>query len=188
MSLFVTEPNVLPCSPALRRNTSVVSDRRFASSSASAWARSCFARLASRARASTLSSPAVASMARPRGSRKFWAYPSATSLTSPGRPSPATSRFRMTRMSPLVAGLSGLRERAVLLALSELHLPCEDRRGDGDDAHDGQRADDREQRLDDVEYTAARLPVAHAPSPSRSRDKIRSNVARSSLARPDSAP
>src|SRR5437667_359166 len=33
----------------------------------------------------------------------------------------------------LVAGLSGLRERAVLLALSELHLPCEDRRRDGDD-------------------------------------------------------
>src|SRR6266540_2678613 len=87
----------------------------------------------------------------------------------------------------LAAGLSGLRQRAVLLALSELHLPCEDRCGDGDDAHDGQRADDREQRLNDTEY-AARVPVAHELSPSRSRDRIRSNVARSSVARPESIP
>src|SRR5436309_8526900 len=73
MSLFVTDPKVLPCPPAFRRKTSVSVERRAASCSASACARSFFTLLASCSCARCFSSPAVASIASPRGRRKFCA-------------------------------------------------------------------------------------------------------------------
>src|SRR5581483_1732212 len=75
-------------------------------------------------------------------------------------------------------------ELTALLALAELHLPREDRCRDGDDTHDRERADDREQRLDRAEETAARIAIAHSSPPCSRFARSRSSVARSSLARP----
>src|SRR5258706_12660203 len=92
----------------------------------------------------------------------------------------------MTRMGSGLGGRwgGGLRERAVLLALAKLHLPREDRRGDGHDAHYRERADDREEPLDGAEESTARVAIAHSSPSSRCRDRILSRVARSSFARP----
>src|SRR5437764_9881282 len=81
---------------------------------------------------------------------------------SPVRPRPRTSALRMTRTG--LGGGGRLVERRVLLAAPQLHFPGEHRRRDGEDAHDRESADDREQRLDDAEETGTGVAVAHVLS------------------------
>src|SRR5438270_9215857 len=103
---------------------------------------------------------------------------------SPGRPRPPTSRFRITRIAGLGVRLRRrLGQLPVLFALAELHLPREDRRRDRDDAHERQRADHREERLDRAEDAAARVALPHCSPPCSRLFRTRSSVARSSLAR-----
>src|SRR5947208_15026704 len=82
----------------------------------------------------------------------------------------------MTRTALSLRGgrRGGLRRRAVLLALAKLHLPREDRCGDGDDSHDRECADDREESLDGAEEPAAGVAVAHFShsSPPASRRRL----------------
>src|SRR5437764_13707460 len=78
---------------------------------------------------------------------------------SPVRPRPRTSALRMTRTG--LGGGGRLVERCVLLAAPQLHFPGEHRRRDGDDAHNSESADDREQSLDDTEEAWTGVAVVH---------------------------
>src|SRR5207245_10508644 len=72
-------------------------------------------------------------------------------------------RFEDDEHSKLGGG-GRLVERCVLLAAPQLHFPGEHRRRDGEDAHDRESADDREQCLDDAEETGTGVAVAHVLS------------------------
>src|SRR5207248_1214416 len=63
-----------------------------------------------------------------------------------------------------------LRQGVLLLGLAELHLPREHGGRDGEDAHHGQRADDREDRLDDAEESAVAASVSSSLSAPRVRN------------------
>ena len=98
-SLVVTEPNSLPPCPALAVSLRVLP----VSSPAAAWA--LFFSMSSRYLAASsrffrsFIAWASASTAKPRGKRKFRAYPSDTFTSSPFFPCPLTSCFNITFMS-----------------------------------------------------------------------------------------
>src|SRR6266550_1191980 len=100
MSWLVIEPKALSSAPTFKRTTTVL----LLISSATAWAavRSFVSRLtaASRSRLASASAPFPAATASLRRSRKLRPYPSATSLTSPARPTFSTSFVSKTRNSP----------------------------------------------------------------------------------------
>src|SRR5437868_5787128 len=99
MSWLVIEPKALSSAPTFRRTTTVL----LLISSATAWAsvRSFVSRLtaASRSRLASASAPFPAATASLRRSRKLRPYPSATSFTSPARPTFSTSFISKTRNS-----------------------------------------------------------------------------------------
>src|SRR6266480_1303778 len=99
-SWLVIEPNALSSAPTFRRTTTVLLS--MSSATACAWVRSFVSRLtaASRNRFASASAPLPAATASLRRSRKLRPYPSATSFTSPARPTLSTSLVSKTRNSP----------------------------------------------------------------------------------------
>src|SRR2546427_7737622 len=112
-SWLVIEPNALSSAPTFRRTTTVLLS--MSSATACASVRSFVSRLtaASRNRFASASAPFPAATASLRRSRKLRPYPSATSLTSPARPTLSTSFVSKTRTSP------DLRNGLILVAVAD---------------------------------------------------------------------
>src|SRR5438445_4422709 len=100
MSWLVIEPKALSSAPTFKRTTTVL--LLISSATACASTRSFVSRLtaASRSLLASVSAPLPAATAGLRRSRKLRPYPSATSLTSPARPTFSTSLVNKTRNSP----------------------------------------------------------------------------------------
>src|SRR5438105_5399636 len=100
MSWFVIEPNALSSAPTFNRTTTVLLS--ISSATACASFLSFVSRLtaASCSRFASVSAPLPADTASLRRSRKLRPYPSATSFTSPARPTLSTSFVSKTRNSP----------------------------------------------------------------------------------------
>src|SRR5438309_10900611 len=100
MSWLVIEPKALSSAPTFKRTTTVL--LLISSATACASTRAFVSRLtaASRSLLASVSAPLPAATASLRRSRKLRPYPSATSLTSPARPTFSTSLVNKTRNSP----------------------------------------------------------------------------------------
>src|SRR5438132_3018540 len=100
MSWLVIEPNALSSAPTFNRTTTVLLSISSATVCASVRSFVSFLEAASRRRFASASAPLPAATASLRRSRKLRPYPSATSLTSPARPTFSTSFVSKTRNSP----------------------------------------------------------------------------------------
>src|SRR3989442_11205072 len=100
MSWLVIEPNALSSAPTFNRTTTVLLSISSATVCASVRSFVSFLEAASRRRFASASAPLPAATASLRRSRKLRPYPSATSLTSPARPTFSTSFVTKTRNSP----------------------------------------------------------------------------------------
>src|SRR6266566_3946832 len=100
MSWLVIEPNALSSAPTFNRTTTVLLSISSATVCASVRSFVSFLEAASRRRFASASAPLPAATASLRRSRKLRPYPSATSLTSPARPTFSTSFVSKTRTSP----------------------------------------------------------------------------------------
>src|SRR5690348_11808130 len=113
MSWLVIEPKAFSSAPTFKRTTTVLLS--ISSATACASLRSFVSRLvaASRRRLASASAPLPAATASLRRSRKLRPYPSATSFTSPARPTFSTSFVSKTRNSP------DLRHGLILVAVAD---------------------------------------------------------------------